>query len=567
MTGLFGTLELGKSALLTQQLGLTIVGQNMANVNTEGYTRQRAELATNLPLVTPNYIIGRGVNVEGINHLRNEFIEDQLIAQLATQGKYTVQENAFSQVEVIYNEPSEYSVAGLFDNFWNAWQDLSINPESYATRMTVRESGDSLINKISELYDLTEDFQFSLDESIELKVNEINTITEAIHRNNKLITQLELSGEKANDLRDIRDQLIKDLAQIVDITVRKKENGSVDVLLAGRIIANEARFEALTITKTGGSATSSEVAFSSQPDMAITGNLSGGEIGGYLYMRDEVVSGLLTDIDTFARQLIIEINSAHSSGAGLDGFESVIGTYFVRNTTTALSESGLITPMNNGSFTVDVLDADGEVINSYTIAVDPSTESLEDLVANINAADGTPGGGEFSASIGSDNSLIINAGTGSKIRFREDTANVLAALGVNTFFTGTGARDIAINSNLENINLIATSSTGSPGENDIALEIATLRAQPVFLSGTTTFEDYYQSMISGLGANSNETQILKENQDLLVEQLQIRRESVSGVSLDEETAEMIKFEHAYSAAARIITVVDEMIQTILAMAQ
>jgi flagellar hook-associated protein 1 len=190
MTGLFGTLEIGKSALMTQQLALTVVGQNIANVNTPGYTRQRADLVSKFPLVTPNLILGRGVNVAGINHLRNEFIEDQLIAQLSTQGKYTVQEDAFSQLEVIFNEPSEFSINGLFDNFWSAWQDLSINPESFATRMIVRESSASLVNKITELYELTSDYQVSLNDSITKKVAEINTLTEAIHNNNQLIIQL-----------------------------------------------------------------------------------------------------------------------------------------------------------------------------------------------------------------------------------------------------------------------------------------------------------------------------------------------------------------------------------------
>ena len=246
------------------------------------------------------------------------------------------------------------------------------------------------------------------------------------------------------------------------------------------------------------------------------------------------------------------------------GYDEVIGYFQTEDSsqTLAFYNEDYLNTVQAGSFNIRVLDQDGEPISIYTINVDPTVDSLDDLAARIDAADGVVGGGEFSASVGLDGQLVISGEGFNSVQFQNDTSYVLAALGINTYFTGTGAANIAVNQYLKDDNaLLATSSDGTTGNGDGALGIAQL-VDSGFMDNGLTLEEYYTGYISTLGIESRRNTQLMETHSSVLVSLREQQEQISGVSLDEESINIIQFQQSYTAAARLITIVDEMLDLV-----
>ena len=318
--------------------------------------------------------------------------------------------------------------------------------------------------------------------------------------------------------------------------------------------------------------------------------LIGGSLAGYFQFRDAGVGGYLEKLNAFSESLAWEVNRIHSQGTGLERFEEVIGTYSVIRKDAALgTEAGLAygDKLESGNLMISVYDqSTGALVRSQaldfveddpadptTLGIqnfDPTTHTLEDVEDALNRSFGPA----LTATI-LDNRLQITADEGYDFAFGSDSTGLLAALGINTFFEGSDARTLAINNNVRtNTSQINTGHVNGAGEmnrgdNTTAKAIAALQSKAVATrtvsEGTTwqTLGEYYSTLVAKAGSDTQTAKFNFEYQEALAKDLKARQESVSGVNLDEEMTNLIKFQHAYTAAAKLITTAESMLEVLL----
>ncbi len=309
--------------------------------------------------------------------------------------------------------------------------------------------------------------------------------------------------------------------------------------------------------------------------------LTGGSLAGTFLFRDEELGSYQKSLDAMAKTMVWEINRVHSQGAGLTPFTSVQGSYAVSDSTAALSSAGAGLAFGDrleaGAFMMYVYDANGNLATDgggnpvkAAIAVDPN-ESLDDLVADINTAFSPT---YLTASV-VNNQLSLTSATGYSFRFGDDSSGALAALGVNTLLTGAKASDVAVSSVVAtDVNKVCVGHVGADGllasgDNTTAKAIAALQNKAVsfFVAGqattSQTIGDYYSSLVGRIGAATATASYQTSYQTTLASELEAAQLAVSGVNLDEELTNMIKFQHSYQAAAKLISTANQLMETVL----
>jgi flagellar hook-associated protein 1 FlgK len=292
-------------------------------------------------------------------------------------------------------------------------------------------------------------------------------------------------------------------------------------------------------------------------------------LGALLQARDTLVPDLISKIDGLAETLIREVNNVHSESIGLVTFTDLIGTTQVSDPLAALETQNLDFPPQSGEFVLRVTDADGVVQNLFTVTFDPSVDTLTDLAARIDAIDGLagPGAGSISAEVTLDGELRITSNGGFEFTFQGDTSNILAALGMNNFFSGNDAGSIRVSDFIlePDIGLlrIAASATGAEGDNGGALAIASLESDLIADGNSATLGDAYRRIIAELGVQAQRNATLAGNSQAILDDLKNRQEAVAGVSLDEESVNLIRFQQAFNSAARFITTLDSLIDRVV----
>ena len=586
MSGIGLLLTTAKDALLAQQLALDVVSHNVANVNTPGYSRQIPQLATRQPAPYAGMMLGRGVDVEEVVRNTDAFIETRLQQRKTDLNSLEEQEVYMSALEAIFNESSERSLSTTLSEFWNAWHDLANNPSGNSERGIIYERGTLLCQAFNSVHADLEQLTSQLNLSIEAAVGDINELSQKIADLNQQILSGRINGNP-NDLLDKRNQLITELSQYMDIQHYENEDGSLTVTTGrGYVLVTGANSYQLSYDDGAVRWESSGAA-----NRDITDTIEGGKLGGWLDVRDEVIPGYEADLNELAKAIIWEVNRIHTQGVGTQGFTSIIGSYGVTNAGAALQSSGLDfeDKIIDGSFHIWVYDSNGDVVGSgpLTINIDADVTSLNALVTDIN----NQAGGNITASVDANGRLQLSAATGYTFAFSEDTSGVLAALGINTFFTGSSPTDgdyakfIEVNPVVEqNKAYIAAgkidSSTGEMAEGDNAnvLDMINLSCSEISMNhyhyerGTgalppepvsTTLDDYLHTLEGSIGIKSQSVTRSREYTEVIVNQLERTRDNISAVSIDEEMANIIKYQHAYAAAAKLISTGDEMFKTLL----
>lgn len=583
MVTLFGIFDVGARALLAQQLGLNVTGNNIANANTEGYSRQRVNFVTSDPLnVTPG-AIPTGVRVDSIERVRDQFLDFQVRAATTEQGFLDKNSDILGELQVMLQDPlnplaelleenpAESGLNALLSRFFGAFQELSANPESIAVRATVRETAITLARGLNALHSGLSGMAERLNQQVSSGIAQMNGIFQRIASLNQEIVRVEANPQNnANDLRDMRDNLLNQLAQYAPITVTEQPNGQVDVRILGTGVVIGSRVAPLeAITDPEDPTGKFEIINSIERSRILTEDLDTGILGSLIQARDELVPGLIGQIDTLAKTIIREVNNIHTGAIGFESFSEITGTISMDDPNGDLEDLDLDFPPAAGSFVIRVVDQNNVVQNLYTINFDPTVDSLNDLAAQIDAIDGAagPGAGSISAAVTAGNQLQITANGGLKFTFQGDTSHVLTALGINTFFSGNDAESMQVSESIMNsesgLRRIAASATGASGDNGASLQLAALQNALVADGNTTTVGDSYRRMIAELGvrAQRNTTELNASDTSLL--DLKSRQESVSGVSLDEESINLIRFQQAFNAAARYITTVDTLIDRVV----
>ena len=596
MSSLGMVFNIATSALAAQQYAIDVTAHNIANVNTEGYSRQIPTLQGKQAVLYQGVILGLGVKTEQVTRSVDQFIENKLMQEKSNLSSSQEMEKYMQVLEGIFSENSEASISSMLSDYWNLWNDISNNPSGSSERIALYEHSVLMSEQFKSLAPDLNQIQIDITNAVTVGVERINQITSEIAQINVEIVGMETNNNVANDLRDKRNALVSELNEYLDIKTFEQSNHSLTII-AGRgctLVQRDRNYE-LEMRGSNGDRVKWQDSGGNYVD--ITNYISNGKLGGWLDLRDNIISKYELDLDEMAKEFIWSVNQQHSQGVGLEGFSAVTGTFSVTNSGVAITTSGLSyqdkVDDNNKDFKIWLFDTNGVPYDSdsgtaglqgnpITITV-TSGMTVDQLVAAIDGETG------IQASLDSNNRVTISIditeiATLGSLAFSDDNSNVLAALGVNTFFSGSTAGDISVNSTIvTDKNYIAAAridaATGefASGDNDNALAMTDLQYTSMDISQwtcdringntkgsvTTTIEDYYHSMVGSIGIVSSSISRDMEFNEMMVNELNTLRNSISAVSLDEEMTNLIKYQHAYQAAAKLITISDEMLNTLI----
>ena len=558
-TNIFSALSSAKLGLLAQQLAIEVTGQNIANVETEGYSRQDVTFEANTPRHAIKYgsmhQIGTGVRVAGIERAHDQFLFEQIMDEGDLTGSTEVKKEIFEQLEVLFNEGSGRSLNDALSSFFASVHDLATNARGLSERADLVSKAEHLASTFNQTGKQLFTIQRNIDATIETEVVEINSLTTQIGKLNESIHANEPASQyKANDLRDNRDRLVKELSKKIDIQLIEESDNQISLTLKdGTALVLKDRVFKLSTSLNGDNDSFKDVNIEYGSGLKnITSTITGGELRGYLDMRDTEVESILDKMNILSASFIQEFNGIHRAGFGLDGSSgldffsplNVTVDHDVDNTGTA------VVSMTNASPTTVSVD-------EYEIAfTDSNAFTLNNLTTNASSGTFTfTTGSTFNIKDGFAVTISGAAVSGDKVTFSvsEDAASGMSVSSTITANT----RKIA-----------AGTTTNGDGAN--ALLMADLQDTLSFNSvtwsgsgsGSYTFDEYYNAVVSTIGIESFSAQATLRQQEGIMLQLNSRRESISGVSIDEEMIKMIKFQQAYNASARMISVVDEMLDAL-----
>lgn len=581
MSSLGAVFDIAKSALAMQRYGLDVTAHNIANVNTPGYSRQSPVLTAKQAESKGGLIFGRGVDITQVIRASDQFIEDQLMQQKSSMLSSKEMENYMQVLEGVFNENPETSISAMLSDFWNLWHDISNNPSGVSERTALYEHGILLAERFNALDGDLASLETDLTNSLSTGIDEVNRISNEIAQLNDQIPGLEAGGNIVNDLRDKRNIMVSELSEYLDVNSFEQDNGTLTVVTArGCILVHGDSSYDLEMGGVNGDRVKWQASGGTTVD--ITNYISNGKLGGWLDMRDEVVAKYKLDISAVAEEFIWAVNSQHSQGVGLEAFSTVTGAYQASDTNVSIDSSGLsyADEIVDGDFKLWLYDSNGTLDSSTTITVDADVTTIDAIVTAVNAIGG---GANISATTTTDGKLQITSSNGFTFAFSDDTSNVLASLGVNTFFKGASASGIDVtdtigsDKNLIAAARIAADGSYASGDNTNALAIADLQYTSMDIpqwtcdringdtesSLTATIENYYHSMVGSVGITSAGIARGRVINEDMVKRMTDIRDSISAVSLDEEMTNLIKFQQAYAAASRLISVADEMLDTLL----
>ena len=529
---LTGALQVGRSALAASQAAMQVAGNNMANVATVGFHRRTVHFAAaGDEIVGRNAFIGQGVQLQAIRREVDSALQSRLRDALGQEHTALVDQRFLTSIETLQNELSDSDISSALSAFFGAFSELANNPEDSAVRSLVVQQGATLSNKISAMRGDYGGVIKQIDRELSASVIAVNDTLNRISLLNVQITQTEQGVSETAALRDQRDVLIDQLAGYLDVSVVEQANGAIDVFVGSApiILGGQSRGIDLRVESIDGK---TEVSVRVKADGTRL-DVTTGRIGGLLRQREETVQPAIDDLDTFSAQLIFQINRVHSQGQGQIGYDQLTGTYDLTDTTVNMNSaaSGLGFPIENGSFFIHVTQKDSETRTTYQINVDGNTDSLDDLINQINVVVGVP---NVTASSSSTNALVLAANSGYEITFSDDTSGALAALGLNTFFTGDDAASIGVNETIQaNPRLVAAGTGHVPGSNGTALQLADLQDVSFNELGGTSIRGFWRNAVTSLAVKAGAANDAVESASLVRESLAAQVQAVSGVSLNE----------------------------------
>ena len=546
------------------QIGLQVVGQNISNVNTPGYIREQAVFAPGPVQKFGDLIIGLGVDVEGIIQKVDAFLVDRLRHARGDRANGEVVEQAYAQLERIINELTDVDVSTLMTEFFGTIHDVLNQPDDIALRSLATQKGQQLTDHINRLAGQSVSVHREIDDRVLAIAGEINALTEEIQTLNLRIGSLEageLSDSDAGALRVQRFNALEKLATLIDIEVREQPSGSVNVTVGSELLVFEGiRREVKVESTSDGGLPLTKIVFA---DTNAEMGLASGELKGTYEARDSVVAGFINSFHEFARTFAFEFNKLHAQGQGLSGFVQVVSENVVDDADAALDAAGLeFTPVH-GAFDVLIHNVTTGLQTTHTIIVDidgiDDDLSLNDLAAQLDALPG------LSAAVSSSGALSIQSDSPDTVfAFARDTSGLLAALGINSFFSGTSALDIRVSDLVVNDpGKIAASGGGIAADSLNAERLASFLDAPLDSANGATIPEMYDLLIAEVAQQSAVASSVLDGLRTFEGTLEASVQADSGVSLDEEAIRMISLQRTYQATARYIQTISELLDVLM----
>ena len=658
--------DIAISGLEAAQRALDVIGNNLANVATEGYHRQRIELTPAYSSQIGPVLLGGGVNIAGITRmidtlLEQEILREQSLLEAVSQEFITMRtvENAFGELS------TGNSLSATIDEFFNALQDLSAHPGQAIWQNQAVTTAEAMAGRFRTLGEFLTTLEDQIKLETENTIDQINALITQIAELNDKIESMEIGGAQANNLRDKRDQYITELSGFIGVETLSREYGVVDVTAGGIPVV------------IGASAIELEVGLNENDELGISiagaynysTNVQGGRLGGLLSLKNELVADVRNDLDDLASAIIQQINQYHVQGVGSEGsftgltgwqmadedfanFEPPItsGEIYIRvidktdAETTTITRHKIVIPADANSLTtlaaaIGAIDIGGGVtpltasVVSSKLSIsadanyefdflpgvlsDPTTNNLNGdagssiptvTISGIYTGTETQtytctvvGDGEVgndddlkievridtdlikTLDVGSyaagdrleiDDGIYVSVGTGQlnngevftiEALASSDTSGVLAAVGINTFFYGSGASNIAVCSDIAATpGRVATALGADMTDNANASRLAGLRDQDVSSLGAMTPGEFYHRMITDIGQQLSVKQMRRDNIEVMVQNLLNQQSEVSGVDINDEAAQLLIFEQMFQAMAKYMATIQSTVAALMA---
>jgi flagellar hook-associated protein 1 FlgK len=550
------SLNIGKVALSNSQIALDVVGKNIAHANDEHYARARVHVTS-----THN-----GTTIQRVEQAVNESLEKDILREKGQLGFYEKQEEVLTQIEYSINELSDSDLSSSLDDYYDSLEKLTLEPHDIALRQTVVQAA----NQVTDTFHAISNSLTNLDERVDQEINDhgdvINSILERIADLNIEVARREggVSDDPAVDMRDQRRGLLNDLSSMVNITTTELSNGSVLVQSDGRTLVFQGEDRGVYVDRNDGY---TRLRYTS--DHAYV-EPSGGTLGGLITTREDILNVRRDDLDELAANFIWQSNQVHSTGRGLNGLTSVqaetkVDLNFIDKSldiavVDAFSPGAKFKP-ENGTLTLEVKNEVSGDITEATISVtlvgdNPTT--LKDLSEQLQQV------AHLSSDIDHYGRLSIDSESGYSFFISEDTSNVTSFLGINSLFSGNGAASIELNEEIaDDPSMFAAAKSDAPGDNsNLQTLIATRDAE---LSDGQTFFSHYETFVSSVASQINRVTSLSDNQERIVQDVVAQRNAFSGVNLDEEAANLLRYQQSYQAAAQYVSVQNQLINILMEM--
>lgn len=584
-------LNTSKMGLFANQEALKVVSHNISNVNTPNFSRQAAVLE-NVPHMTARLSSGRGVRVDYIRQMVDSMVEKRVNVSMQDVGRLETRDRFLPLIEQVFNDLDGDGLASRLDQVYKTAENLSDNPFNPVARSDFLAQTESVSTFLKKMYSDMDRASMPVDQEIDTTLEQINTnLTNLKDINSRIISQ-EHSDNPALDLKDQRQRLLNELGKMIDIQVMENSDGGVTVLTGGGKMLLERTFKA-SFARGGGT---TDTGFPGidylQRNIDITSEIRSGTLKGLLEIRDEVINGsegMLSRLETLTDEIRWQFNRVHSQSVGqvLDNsrtgvFElgldltSKIKDLVMDTSSTSYDQAppDMQRVASSNQTVVFAYGSDPDQLTKVTVTINKDTDSITDVRDKINAA-ATAAGVGLTASF-SNNYFKLSAAAGFGYGVVEDNSGILAALGVGALFGGEGAGTVAVNGELTADNLkvgaarIREDSAGALHFDDLnnggAIALSGVRSTEVTLFGKTIpLAAHYGGIVGELGS------VVQRNKEDLTARdstqtfLEDYRESVSGVSLDEELTDLIKFQRSFQASSRMITVADDLLKTIVEM--
>ncbi|MCC5824500.1 MAG: flagellar hook-associated protein FlgK [Phycisphaerales bacterium] len=566
------TLQIANSSLIASQIGLQIASNNLANAATPGYTRQIAMLEALRGRTTDPHMIGAGVAVAQVRRQIDQALQERLWNGVSEQHASAEKLNVFYQLEAIIGEGTQYSTSSQLSSFFNAWSEATTLLD---TQSTLINQGKTLTGFIRNMRSELMSQRRQVEDQIDAQTNRANALLQEIADINRTVSEREVGQAQASALRDRRDQIVTELAQLMDITVNENPEGLYDVFIGSTPIVLGTRNRGVEIDRE-----TVDGVTSVQPRLKDNGaplRVKGGSIGGLLASRAGAIDATIEKLDNLASQLIFEINKLHSTGTNANGLTSSKGTLAIASADRNLPISDpnnatfarLPFKAKTGGFYVEVrneatgssdrvwieVDLDGIDANGQPGTGDDTTP--EDIRAAIDAIQG------LTATFTPDGRLDIQGSPGFTFSFDEDSSGVLAVMGVNSFFTGSTAQDINVRDGVEV--MLGRIVDGKFVENANALRIGALAEQAISGLGGQTIGKFWSLHAQDVATQTSSARVNAEASMIVRESLEAQRASVSGVSIDEESMNLLTYQRQYQAAAQVVQITQSMFDTLLSL--
>jgi flagellar hook-associated protein 1 len=502
----FSGITVALQAMLSQQQAIDVINHNVSNANTAGYHRQSAVFTAGPTQGTPGLTnstvisqIGSGVVLEQIKRFSDDFSDSRYRFETAQSSQWAIESSVMSQVQSTLGETSGSGLSDVLDSYWSAWKEVSTTPDDTSLRSALLEAGKTLASAFNTRFDNLTQIQGDLNDTVVQSTDEINTLATQIAQLNAQIGRYSSTSTQLNDFLDKQDSYIDRLSELTGAKITYEPNGQAMVSIGGHVLVQGTVTHTLTAVKNAANENLKDIEWSDGTAF----NATSGSLAGVFEVRDQVIDAEKTKLNNLAATVFTTVNAIHSQGYGLDDPVDTSGSYVGR-------------PFF--------------VVNGSTSG---SAASLKDIALSIR--------------VNSDLDEVRNIAAGAQADTSGD-----GSIAEKIFLLQTNRNTAMMQVNANYVE--GTTTTGSP-----ATYLLNTSGSPIY----ENIDSYNNNRVTDFSLKLQRASTLEAQHKNLLDALVTDRESVNGVSLNEEAADLIKYQQAYNAATRMMTAIDDMLDRVI----